>query len=379
MKWPKNGQRITPFRHILNRNVNQIIKILSKKIQHIAVMRLSAMGDVAMTVPVVRAFVNQNPEIKVTVVSRPFFKPFFEGIPNVSFFAFDEKKRHKGFIGLMRLFQDLKGLHIDAFADLHNVLRSKVVRTFFALSGKKIAFVDKARAEKAALMRAENKIFQPLPTMFERHAKVFSALGYTVDLSHPRFPEKANLSDDVLKKLYKKNEIPSFDGIKIGIAPFAQYDSKVYPLDLMQEVIHQLAENSNYKILLFGGGKKEIELLDSLSKDKENVIVVAGKLEFKKELQLISNLDLMVSMDSGNAHIAAMLGVKVITLWGATHPFAGFSPFNQPLENALVSDRNLFPKLPTSVYGNKMVEGYEEVMRTISVQSVVEKINSAVE
>jgi ADP-heptose:LPS heptosyltransferase len=379
MKWPKNGQRITPFRHILNRNVNQIIKILPKKIQHIAVMRLSAMGDVAMTVPVVRAFVNQNPEIKITVISRPFFKPFFEGIPNVSFFAFDEKKRHKGFIGLMRLFQDLKGLHIDAFADLHNVLRSKIVRTLFALSGIKTAFVDKARAEKKALTRAENKIFQPLPTMFERHAKVFEELGFTVDLSHPRFPEKANLSDDVLKKLYKKNEIPSFDGIKIGIAPFAQYDSKVYPLDLMQEVIHQLAENSSYKILLFGGGKKEIELLDSLSKDKENVIVVAGKLEFKKELQLISNLDLMLSMDSGNAHIAAMLGVKVITLWGATHPFTGFSPFNQPLENALVSDRNLFPKLPTSVYGNKMVEGYEEVMRTISVQSVIDKINSIVQ
>jgi ADP-heptose:LPS heptosyltransferase len=208
---------------------------------------------------------------------------------------------------------------------------------------------------------------------------VFEQLGFIVDLSNPRFPEKGNLSDDVLKKLYKKNQISSFDGIKIGIAPFAQYDSKVYPLDLMQEVIHHLAQNSNYKILLFGGGKKEIELLNSLSKDKENVIVVAGKLEFNKELQLISNLDLMLSMDSGNAHIAAMLGVKVITLWGATHPFTGFSPFNQPLEHALVSDRNLFPKLPTSVYGNKMVAGYEDSMRTISVQSVIDKINSIVQ
>jgi ADP-heptose:LPS heptosyltransferase len=139
----------------------------------------------------------------------------------------------------------------------------------------------------------------------------------------------------------------------------------------MQEVINKLAENSNHKILLFGGGKKEIELLDSLSKDKENVVVVAGQLKFQQELQLISNLDMMLSMDSGNAHIAAMLGVKVITLWGATHPFTGFSPFNQSLENALVSDRNLFPKLPTSVYGNKIVEGYENAMRTISPESIV--------
>lgn len=341
-------------------------------------MRLSAMGDVAMTVPVLRAFVQQNPEVKITVVSRPFFKPFFEGIPNLTFFAFDEKNRHNGFFGLLRLFQDLKALNIDAFADLHNVLRSKVVRTLFALSGKKTAFVDKGRAEKVALTRTENKIFKPLTTMFERHAKVFQELGFEVDISHPRFPEKGNLSDDVLKKLYKKNEIPSFDGIKIGIAPFAQYDSKVYPLDLMQEVIHQLAKNSKYKILLFGGGKKEIELLDSLSKGKENVVVVAGKLQFQQELQLISNLDLMLSMDSGNAHIAAMLGVKVITLWGATHPFTGFSPFNQPFENALVSDRKLYPKLPTSVYGNKIVKGYEDAMRTISVESVIEKINSLI-
>jgi ADP-heptose:LPS heptosyltransferase len=334
-------------------------------------MRLSAMGDVAMTVPVLRAFVQQNPETKITVVSRPFFKPFFEGIPNLSFFAFDEKKRHKGFSGLLRLFQDLKALHIDAFADLHNVLRSKVVRTLFALSGKKTAFVDKARAEKAALTRSENKIFKPLTTMFERHSKVFEQLGFNVDLSHPKFPKKAVLDAEIIHLIGENN-------IKlIGIAPFAQYDSKVYPLDLMQEVINQLAENSNYKILLFGGGKKEIELLDSLSKNKENIVVVAGKIKFQQELQLISNLDVMLSMDSGNAHIAAMLGVNTITLWGATHPFTGFSPFNQPLENALVSDRNLFPKLPTSVYGNKIVEGYGEAMRTISVQSVIDKINSA--
>ena len=81
-------------------------------------------------------------------------------------------------------------------------------------------------------------------------------------------------------------------------------------------------------------------------------------------------------MDSGNAHIAAMFGTKVVTLWGATHPFAGFAPFNQPLENCLVSDREKYPLLPTSVYGNKKVAGYENVMRTILPQTVVEKIRS---
>uniref|UniRef100_A0ABW6HNS9 Glycosyltransferase family 9 protein n=1 Tax=Flavobacterium fructosi TaxID=3230416 RepID=A0ABW6HNS9_9FLAO len=333
-------------------------------------MRLSAMGDVAMTVPVLRAFVNQYPEVKITVISRAFFKPFFDGICNISFFAFDEKERHKGVVGLLRLFQDLKGLHIDAFADLHNVLRSKIVRSLFALSGKKVASVNKGRAEKKALTQAENKVFKQLPTMFERHSNVFSELGFTVDLSHIVFPKKAVLDKEISIILGENNKK------LIGIAPFAQYDSKVYPLDLMQEVINQLAKNTNCKILLFGGGKKEIAILNSLVNNNKNVINLAGQLKFQQELQLISNLDVMLSMDSGNAHIAAMLGVKVITLWGATHPFTGFSPFNQPLENALVSDRKLFPKLPTSVYGNKKVEGYEEVMRTISPAKVVSTVQS---
>jgi ADP-heptose:LPS heptosyltransferase len=323
------------------------------------------MGDVAMTVPVLRALVAQHPEVKITVVSRIFYKPIFKNIPNVNFFSARVHHRHKGLLGLFRLYKDLKSKGVTEFADLHNVLRSKIIRMLFSFSGIKTATVDKGRAEKAALTRAENKIFKPLSTMFERYATVFEQLGFSLDLSNPVFPPKQKLETEIVDLIgenYQK---------LIGIAPFAQYDSKVYPLDLMQQVIDKLASTKTHKILLFGGGKKEIELLRSLSKSKENVVVVAGQLKFKQELQLISNLDVMLSMDSGNAHLAAMLGVKVITLWGATHPFAGFSPFNQPLENALTADGDLFPKLPTSVYGNKKVAGYEDAMRTIPVAEIV--------
>ncbi len=206
--------------------------------------------------------------------------------------------------------------------------------------------------------------------MFERHTKVFEQLGFDIDLSNPSFPVKAVLTDDI-KAIIGDNHQKL-----IGIAPFAQYDSKVYPLDLMEEVIAKLAKKSSNKILLFGGGKKEIEILESISAPFPNVINMAGKIKFQQELQLISNLDVMLSMDSGNAHIAAMLGVKVVTLWGATHPFAGFLPFNQSMENALVSDREKYPLLPTSVYGNKVVDGYEDAMRTITVDSILKSLNN---
>lgn len=338
---------------------------MSKKIQHIAVIRLSAIGDVAMTVPVIRAFVQQHPDVKITVVSRAFFQPFFAEIPNVTFFAVDVKGRHKGFLGLLRLYSDLKKLDIDAIADLHNVLRSKVVRTLFALSGKKVAFTDKGRSEKKALTRSENKIFKPLKPMIERHVATFQQLGFTLDVSQPIFPAKAILSAEIINITGKK-EHQNW----IGIAPFAKHDSKVYPIDLMQKVIDELALNENAILFLFGS-HDEINELNAFSKMRSNVIVIPRKVSFESELQLISNLNVMLSMDSGNAHIAAMLGVKTVTLWGATHPFAGFAPFHQPLENALVSDREKFPLLPTSIYGNKKVAGYEDAMRTIPVESVV--------
>lgn len=338
------------------------------KPKHILVIRLSAMGDVAMTVPVLRAFSLQYPETKITVVSRPFFAPFFKGIPNVTFFGVDLKQRHKGFIGLLRLFFDLKNLEIDAVADLHNVLRSKFVRTLFALSGKKVAATDKGRAEKKALTSLTNKLFVPVKSMFERHVETFEKLGFQISLENPTFPVKTQLSKEILEIAGEKNQN------WIGIAPFAQYESKVYPQDLMQKVIDGLAVNSNHKIFLFGGGDAETQKLNQLQNQHNNVVVIAGKLKFQQELDLISNLDVMLSMDSGNAHIAAMLGGKVITLWGATHPYAGFKPFNQPDGFCITADRNQYPLLPTSVYGNKKVEGYEDVMRSIQPETVIDKI-----
>lgn len=343
---------------------------MAREIQHIAVIRLSAMGDVAMTVPTLRAFVKQYPEVRITMVSKAFFKPFFDDIPNVYFFAADTSGRHKGLPGILKLFWDLRKLKIDAVADLHNVLRSKIIRRHFGFSGVKTAHLEKGRAEKKALTRADNKLFKPLKTVGERQAEVFAMLGFPVDLSHPEFPARKEMDKAVLEIAGART------GKWIGIAPFAKHQSKIYPSDLMQQVVDGLAKNKQNKLFLLGAGQNELETLAALAKSHSNVAVVAGKIGFAQELQLISNLDVMLSMDSGNAHIAAMYGVPTVTLWGATHPFAGFAPFYQPVDNSLVSDREKYPKLPTSVYGNLKVDGYEDAMRTIEPQAVIEKISA---
>ncbi len=319
-----------------------------------------------MTVPVLRALVHQYPDLKITVVTRAFFKPLFSDIKNVGVYAADLKGKHKGVFGLYKLSKELKALNFDVVADLHNVLRSKILKFFF--TGKKVIQVDKGRHEKKAL--TSGKEFKQLKTTHQRYADVFENLGFPLVLSQPSFPNKVELSNGL------KTFIKDASKKTIGIAPFAAHDGKMYPLAQMKDVIKHLSKY--YNIILFGGGKEETAILNKIEKENQTVVSTAGKLSFEDELSLISNLDVMLSMDSGNGHLAAMYGVKVITIWGVTHPFVGFVPFNQPEEHQLKANRDKYPLIPTSIYGNKYPEGYDNAAGSISVDEVVEKVKSVI-
>jgi ADP-heptose:LPS heptosyltransferase len=334
------------------------------KPKHILVIRLSAMGDVAMTIPVLRAFTAQYPDVKLTVLTKPFFIPFFRNIPNIKVVSADIKDTHKGVFGLYRLSKELKALHVDAVADLHNVLRSKILKFF--LFGMRVVQIDKGRQEKRALTSGQS--FQQLKSTHQRYADVFEILGYPIDLSQPIFPKKENLKWKCIQVI--GNDSKPW----VGIAPFAAFDGKMYPLDLMTAVIEALS--TDCKVLLFGASNTEKTILNTLAKQFDNVINLAGQFSLDEELDMISNLDIMLAMDSGNAHMAAMLGVKVVTVWGVTHPYAGFLPFNHTIDSAILADRSKYPKIPTSIYGNTVPEGYEKVMRSIAPEQIVSKIKA---
>ena len=329
--------------------------------KHILIIRLSAMGDVAIMVPVLDALFKQNKDIKVTILTQKFFTPIFKNFKNVTVYPVDTKGKHKGFLGLFKLYKELKTQNFTAIADIHNVLRSNVLKLFFL--GKNFHQIDKGRKDKKDLI--SKKSFKQLKPSYERYADVFRKLGFTIDLSNPKFPEKKPIPDPLSNFITADTKI-------IGIAPFAAHKSKMYSLEKMKIVIEQLSKN--YTILLFGG-KSDIKLLETLIVN-QNVLSVAGKLSFSEELDTISNLDCMISMDSGNAHLAAMYGTKVITIWGVTHPYAGFAPFNQPKEYALLANKEQYPKVPTSIYGNKYPEEYLNSADSITPEQIVKKVQS---
>lgn len=338
---------------------------------HILVIRLSAMGDVAIAVLLLNSLVHQYRELKFTVLTKKPYVALFEAIPRVKVKIAEVETRHKSISGLFQLSKELYALQFTSVADIHNVLRSKILGTFLKLKGLQIVKIDKGRAEKKALTRAKNKVFRPLKTTATRYAEVFEALGYPVDFAHFKFLDKLTLDDD-LKSALKWTS----DKKPIGIAPFAAHEGKTYPEELMKIVIAELSEKTNLQVYLFGGGQKESDTLATWAKPYDNVINIAGKFDFKTELAIISNLDIMLSMDSGNGHLAAMYGVKVISIWGQTHPYLGFAPYGQTEDLQLIPDRKKFPFLPTSVYGNTKGIDNHSILASISPKLVVEKIKS---
>ncbi len=338
----------------------------------ILILRFSAIGDVAMTVPVIDSLARRYPDNSYVVVSRPFLSPLFAYCPdNVQFIGVDLEKDYEGVRGMYRLYRELSKQNFDAVADLHDVLRTKLLRIFFRFGGVKVRHIDKGRPEKRQLTRKENKVFRQLKPTTVRYADVFRALNFPVETDfHSIFgSSRGDLS-----------AIESFVGEKtgprIGIAPFAKHLGKIFPLERTEETVAHFSRRGDVKIFLFGGGAEEKAILEGWGKKYPRVESVAGKLKLSEELILISWLDVMVSMDSANMHLASLTAVPVVSVWGATHPYAGFYGYNQSLENAVQID--LFCR-PCSVYGNKPCYRKDTAcLMEIDTQTVIDRIEKVI-
>ena len=319
-------------------------------------IRFSALGDVTMIAPVLNEFVQQNPDVEVYFASRPFMGTIFKSNPNIKFIPIDLANDYKGFFGLIKLYNDLKVHQFDYVADLHNVIRSKVVTALFKLNGTKTATLDKGRTEKKALVSQENKVFKQLKLTTERYADVLRSFGFKLKLSH------------------QLNSIVDKEEKAIGIAPFAAFKSKMFPLNKMKYVAQKLAEDG-YQIYLFGGGKSEIEELKKWESFHPNIKSLAGNLSFNEELETIAKLQVMIAMDSANMHLASLMGTRTISIWGGTHPYAGFLGYGQNY-NDVIQDETLTCR-PTSVFGKDPKEFEEfDYFQNLDANTVYQQIKS---
>lgn len=321
-----------------------------REVRNVLIARFSALGDVAMSIPVVYSLCRTNEAVRFVYITRKVPASIFLNKPaNLEVLAID-LDTYKGISGMRRLARELREAYgIDAFADLHGSLRTRLLRLFLGLYGVRIAYIHKQRRRRSALTRARNKVMLPLTTSRAKYREVFWSLGLPREDSFDHIFQGAEPSPEV----YAAATPPRRPEEKwIAVAPFAAHAGKIYPLELMEQVVKELASRPNFKIFLFGAGQEETATFARWrAKYGEQLVNMAElRLGLPAEMALLRHSQVMLSMDSANMHLASLVRLRVVSIWGATHPYCGFMGWHQRREDAVQLDMVC---RPCSIYGNK--------------------------
>jgi len=329
----------------------------------VLVIRFSAMGDVALIAPVAHSLLASNQNLHITILTRSFFSPFFYGSERLKCIGVDIENEYNGLIGLLTLFRHLKSDRYDLVVDLHDNIRSRILSFFFRLAGATVVRYDKRRKERNILLKVGVNGTAPLPHVTDMYLEAFKRAGLKINTPLKPLPFPEHYFERLIKKM--PLEKSTIETPWIGIAPFAKHPSKVWPLDKIRVLVGAIYESRpDTKIFFFGGGSQELMEIEKLTEQFPTAINIGKLLNLKEQLALIASLEIMISMDSSNMHMAAVLGVKVISIWGGTHPAFGFAP--------LFNEEGVILPLP----GNDPVSIFGKVKNQYQLQLAQNSLNS---
>ena len=338
---------------------------------NILIIRLSAIGDVTLTIPVVYSAAKANPDDSFTVVTQSFLIPLFINKPsNVQLVGIDIKGAEKKIVGLLKFaFALAANRDFDVVLDLHNVIRSRMIDCIFRLKGKRVFKIDKKRKERKQLTAKPPKTITPLPSITAIYTDVFHQAGFYFEDTFTSLFACCPPPEGVGGGLNGEKK-----GCWIGIAPFAKHRGKIYPVDEMEKVVDFLSKKPDTTLFFFGGKGFEETILSQWEFRYPNTHCVAGRYSFVEEIELIGRLDMMLCMDSANMHLASLVGTKAVSIWGATHPYAGFYGYGQDPNDAIQVE---LPCRPCSIYGNKPCYRKDYAcLKQITPEMIITKINN---
>lgn len=326
--------------------------------QHLLVIRTSAMGDVAMLPHALRALRSRYPDVRVTVATQPQFKPFFRGL-DVEFLEVDVRGIHHPMRKMWELAEEMRRRGVDAVADVHGVLRSRIFTCAMRLHGIAVARIDKGRKEKERFIETGGRGMSPLRHTVLRYCDVIRRLGFEFDDPTPAEPVARN------------NPFGEKHGTWVGFAPFSAQPGKTYPEDLARAAVGLLASRYE-RVFIHGGGGEEQRFAEAMEREWPNVTALWGKVGLDGEIDLIANLDCVVSMDSLVMHLASLTATPVVSVWGATHPGLGFLGYGTSPEGILQPEMDC---RPCSVFGNRPCRyGDFRCMRAITPEQIAAKV-----
>jgi ADP-heptose:LPS heptosyltransferase len=339
-------------------------------LKKIAIIRFSAIGDVALWLPVVRRALVLNPQLHITFITKKNTAFLYNHIDRLQVIGVDLSAEYKGIFGLKKLANFINHHHtFDVVVDGHDVLRSKILY-FLLKANHKITF-KKGRAEKQQFI---NGNYTKLPHTTIRYADALQKAGLQIDT---QFEYPNIIINDADAKIANEfiNQLPTKK--IIGFAPFAMHKGKVMPTAQLEKVM-MYYHGLDYLILIFGSSANDDAICAKWMQQFTN-LRLTNSLNFAQEVHVMQACHCIVAMDSANMHIASLQGIPVVSIWGATDAKIGFAPLFDNEKYIVEIPSIELPCRPCAVFGNKpcalIAEPYACFTR-IKTQQIIDTIAS---
>ena len=319
--------------------------------KHILIVRLSSLGDILLTTPLIRSLKKQNPNLQIDLLIRSEYSDLLKANPYISslhLFSREDQENKKLKIKLMEM-------KYDCIIDLQNNLRSKLFLN--NLTGEVLTF-NKKRFEKVLLVHLKINLLKEVSQIPIRYAETI-----------PDF----QLDDEGLDMFLPENitsRIPPGQNV-IGLCPGARHFTKRWQKENFIQLGKMLIEKG-FSVALFGG-KSDRELCEEISKE------IPGSVNLPTEddiLQLATDMQqckAIVCNDSGLMHAACAVKIPVVAIYGSTVREFGFTPYG--CKNIILENNSLTCRPCSHIGKKKCPQKHFRCMLELTPAQAFESIN----
>ena len=336
------------------------------ELKQLALFRLSAVGDVVMMVPVIRAIQRTYPALTITWITSQLAYGILAGLPGVDFIVIDKPNSFASFLKVRR---QLQPYCFDVLLAAQASLRANLIYPLIK-APRKIGF-DLNRARDAHRFFVNERVDferEHLLDGFMRFAKVLGVADTSVEWNLPVSEEQ---------QIWAKQQLSVKSGPWLAVNPMASKPERNWLIERYISVIDQAAKKWGVNVVLTGGPSAEEQQVSQAIADKVSTdcLVLTGKTNLKQMAALLAAVDVLLAPDTGPVHIATAMNTPVVGLYAVAPPELSGPYLSQHLVINKYPEAvaTLLKEDPETVAWGKRVHTLE-AMKMIHVDEVIDKL-----
>lgn len=272
----------------------------------ILIIRLSSIGDIILTTPILKQLKNKYPDTTVDFLVMKKFKDSISDLPYIDNLILFDKKKFRSLKALIKFGKELSKNNYNYVFDLHNKLRSFIISKNI---DSKILVYPKRKFWKSILVKLKVIKYHADDTIVKNYFKPFNFLGINYESEDLTF----NFSKKDLLSVYKYKS-------HFIMAPGASKETKKWTVEGFGNLAKKLYDYYKIQPILIGGDS-DIERCNKINKISHNSCInLAGKLSLKESGAILSIAKLLITNDSGPFHIARGVSCPTYVIFGPTDP-----------------------------------------------------------